>query len=261
MPTLNLGRVGFVNKGNWSISTTYKINDVITYNHGTYAALQAHTGQTPISGGSAYWQEWVTSDNTAFVANAIHSAASKITPVDADEIPIADSAATFGLKKLTWANLKATILSSFGAMIDTATAKGVPIDADIFIIGDSAVSNASKKLSLGNLKAVLLTYFDTLYSRTSAIFAIGQTWQSVTGTRALTTTYTNSTGKAIMVAVGGTSTVNSYIVGVVAGSQIIQHYVSAGNGNGVIFIVPIGATYSVTFSGGTNTLTYWNELR
>lgn len=40
---------------------------------------------------------------------ATHAATGKTTPVDADEIPLADSAASFGLKKLTWANLKATI--------------------------------------------------------------------------------------------------------------------------------------------------------
>jgi len=40
---------------------------------------------------------------------AIHGAASKATPVDADELALSDSAAAFGLKKLTWVNLKATL--------------------------------------------------------------------------------------------------------------------------------------------------------
>lgn len=39
----------------------------------------------------------------------IHAVASKATPVDADEMPLADSASSFSLKKLTWANLKATL--------------------------------------------------------------------------------------------------------------------------------------------------------
>lgn len=43
------------------------------------------------------------------LAAQIHLATSKATPVGADEIPLADSAASFGLKKLTWTNLKATI--------------------------------------------------------------------------------------------------------------------------------------------------------
>jgi len=43
------------------------------------------------------------------LAPAIHSAAAKTTPVDADELPISDSAASWGLKKLTWGSIKAAI--------------------------------------------------------------------------------------------------------------------------------------------------------
>lgn len=50
----------------------------------------------------------------AGVASSTHSATSKTTPVDADEIPMADSAASWGLKKLTWANLKATLATWIG---------------------------------------------------------------------------------------------------------------------------------------------------
>ena len=39
------------------------------------------------------------------------AATSKATPVDADTLPIVDSAASNTLKKLTWANLKATLLT------------------------------------------------------------------------------------------------------------------------------------------------------
>lgn len=116
MPTLNLGRVGFVNKGTWSVATAYKINDTVTYNGGVYAALQAHTGQTPISGGSAYWQEWLPIDNATYISTAINTATSKTTPVDADELGITDSAASFVLKKLTWANLKATLKTYFDTL-------------------------------------------------------------------------------------------------------------------------------------------------
>lgn len=87
----------------------------------------------------------------------------KVTPVNTDLFPLSDSAATFGIKKLTWANIKATIISSFGVMISTLTAKTTPVDADIFIIGDSAATNASKKLTWADIKATLKTYFDTLY--------------------------------------------------------------------------------------------------
>lgn len=51
--------------------------------------------------------------SAADVAEAVHAASSKATPVDADELGLTDSADTWTLKKLTWANLKATLLAYF----------------------------------------------------------------------------------------------------------------------------------------------------
>ena len=48
---------------------------------------------------------------TNTISPQTHAATSKPTPVDADELPITDSATSFSLKKLTWANLKATLLA------------------------------------------------------------------------------------------------------------------------------------------------------
>lgn len=83
-------------------------------------------------------------------------------PLDADVLPIVDIAGS-ETKKVTWANIKATIISSFGAMVDTLTGKTTPVDADEIVIADSAASNASKKVTWANVKATLKTYFDTLY--------------------------------------------------------------------------------------------------
>lgn len=60
MATANLGRVGFVNKGTYSGATAYKVNDVVVYNSGTYACIQANTGQAPTN--TSYWQNWVAND-------------------------------------------------------------------------------------------------------------------------------------------------------------------------------------------------------
>lgn len=56
------------------------------------------------------------------VAQETHAATSKTTPVDADELPIADSAAAFVLKKLTWANLKATLKTYMDTLYPSRTA-------------------------------------------------------------------------------------------------------------------------------------------
>jgi hypothetical protein len=43
----------------------------------------------------------------------VHAATSKTPPVDADELPLLDSAASYALKKLTWANVKAALNSVY----------------------------------------------------------------------------------------------------------------------------------------------------
>lgn len=118
----------------------------------------------------------VGSDNTllgtttpaSLIADTTHAATSKATPVDADEIPLSDSAATYAIKKLTWANLKTTIGSSFGVIISALTAKSTPVDADVLIIGDSASSNASKKLSWSDLKTTLGTALGVMINALTA---------------------------------------------------------------------------------------------
>lgn len=49
-------------------------------------------------------------------AAAVHAATSKTTPVDNDEIGVADSAASFGLKRFTWANIKAALKTYFDTL-------------------------------------------------------------------------------------------------------------------------------------------------
>lgn len=49
-------------------------------------------------------------------SSAIHGATGKATPVDADELALSDSAAANVLKKLTWANLKATLKGFFDGL-------------------------------------------------------------------------------------------------------------------------------------------------
>lgn len=69
---------------------------------------------------------------TAFVAavlpvdSATVAAASKATPVDADLVPLIDSAASNVLKKLTWANLKATLKTYFDTLYQAAATYVTP---------------------------------------------------------------------------------------------------------------------------------------
>jgi len=93
-------------------------------------------------------------------------------------------------------------------------------------------------------------------------FGIGQTWQDVTSSRSLGTTYTNNTGKPIQVSVcvyHDEQVVSTLSVSGVVVSRVRQE---AGGATGYqdsthTAIVPNGATYSVT--GGS--LISWSELR
>lgn len=70
---------------------------------------------------SAGWTEIVASVDVATLATAIHAATSKTTPVSADELPITDSAASYGLKKLTYGNLLAVLTAAFNALYVSVT--------------------------------------------------------------------------------------------------------------------------------------------
>lgn len=86
---------------------------------------------------------------------------------------------------------------------------------------------------------------------------VGQTWQNVTSSRVLGTTYTNNTGAPINVFVI-INAANTQTNGYVNGIQVAHS--SAGNHTtSVSFIVPVAATYSVTTS--SSTLQRWAELR
>ena len=91
---------------------------------------------------------------------------------------------------------------------------------------------------------------------------VGQTWQNLTGSRVLATTYTNSTGRPIMINVGlNTTTANTALLTIgsltLAGSS---YGVAATNCTFVTGIIPSGSTYSVTNTGSAS-INQWLELR
>lgn len=75
------------------------------------------------------------------VGSSIHGAAAKVTPVDADTVPLIDSAASNVLKKVTWANVKATLKTYF----DTLYAAALGSD-------DNYVTDA-EKIAIGTISA------------------------------------------------------------------------------------------------------------
>jgi hypothetical protein len=128
--------------------------------------------------------------------------------------------------------------------------------------GTSAMTAVAPSTS-GN---VLTSNGTTWASSPLGVIGVGQTWQNVLGSRAFSTTYTNNTGKPILVNVTGeltstgTGAANMYL-------QVDSIIVARSGGRGeftnyhfVSAIVPNGSSYRVVNDGG-DSLTYWAELR
>lgn len=94
---------------------------------------------------------------------------------------------------------------------------------------------------------------------------IGQTWKTVTGSRALNTTYTNNTGRPIQVTalLGPTSGANVTAAVGVDGELMYGNYSSAAGGYIATptVIVGVGASYSVSAQNGSAALVNWKEIR
>lgn len=152
-------------------------DSILTNNSGSTspAVTSAFMMWVDTSNATYYYLKIRNHDNTAWVVLASYTVATKTltvvdsskipidlssstdkpTPIDADLIPLSDSASSFSLKKLTFANLKATILNALNGL----SVKTTPVDADILLVGDSASSFIGKKLTFANLK----TYLAGLY--------------------------------------------------------------------------------------------------
>ena len=82
--------------------------------------------------------------NATSVGSAINGAAAKATPVDGDVLPILDSAASFGLKNFTWANLKSVLKTYFDGMYQATSQKdatGGYVGMTLFKINFKNVAN------------------------------------------------------------------------------------------------------------------------
>lgn len=133
-------------------SFTTKVNDVddvlandVNELQDGLEAVQAELGTDP-AGTYATVKERLDDGNMA----TVHASTSKATPVDADELPLSDSAASNALKKLTWANLKATLKTYFdtlylqlsgGTMTGAINMSGNGIIAHTATIADDAASS------------------------------------------------------------------------------------------------------------------------
>lgn len=81
-----------------------------------------------------YSQAYIDANFTPKILNA---QTDKTTPVDADLIPLSDSVASFGLKKLSWANLKATLKTYFDTLYTIASSETIAGTIEIATTAES----------------------------------------------------------------------------------------------------------------------------
>jgi len=116
-----------------------------------------------------------------------------------------------------------------------------PADTDEFLVSDA-----------GTLKRIDYS----LIKATDGV-GINQSWSDLTSSRSLSTTYTNSTGQPIMVAVSNFNPDSTSHGVKVGGSFIMKGDITSASY--VTFIVPDNTTYECI--GGNPSFTMWSELR
>lgn len=172
-----------------------------------------------------------------------------------------------------WANFSGGVLLDGSNLLSPTTISAGATSATT-VYSASAVSANSPYRVLGYFDAVntggtwgnpTLVHGDgSQVLAAMATLGYGQTWQNMTSSRALSTTYYNTTGKPITVMAYVASTtasgvgVNLNVNGVVAvsGSTTSTNY-----GPAIVGVVPPGQSYSVTIFAFTGSITTWTELR
>lgn len=89
----------------------------------------------------------------------------------------------------------------------------------------------------------------------------GQIVYQVASSRALSTTYYNTTNKPIFVAVVVTSSINFNCNFVVNGITFASTFGNSSQNALLVGIVPVGGSYSANVTAGTPSITSWQELR
>lgn len=93
---------------------------------------------------------------------------------------------------------------------------------------------------------------------------VGQTWQNVTASRALGVTYTNSTGKPIILMASVTVNASGIILTISVFGVSAGRSDSAYSGGALLAasaVIPNGATYAYNLSSGSVTSSLISELR
>lgn len=144
---------------------------------------------------------------------------------------------------------------NFGSAVMTLVCAG----SDTIV---NPISAATFPIPFGGSATLVSNGSNAWYMVDQSGVGVGQVWGSFLGGRFSGTTYTNSTGKPIMVTVWAVPASSGNLTLTVAGLQVSQYSTNnttSGANGSVCAIVPNGATYSVTASAAA--ISGWVELR
>jgi hypothetical protein len=116
---------------------------------------------------------------------------------------------------------------------------------------------------LGTPSALVGTNITGTANSLNAGIGVNQSWTDVNASRAIGTTYTNSTGKPIIVSLVYTNSSGTSVQGLIINGQFVYAGAvnNAGSSGGFSLVVPNGATYVTATNVGTMTKVVWVELR
>lgn len=160
----------------------------------------------------------------------------------------ADTATTAG--SATTADSATTATTALGLNF-TGTSGAIKVaGVDRVVIDSGGIASGIKAGSVTNTE--LATAVKPL--------GVGQTWQDLTASRALSTTYTNSTGRPIQIAIGYTGAIATPTLVINGISIFCNTLPNAGYQGQISIIVPDGNTYRLN-PGGGESIFKWLELR
>lgn len=165
-------------------------------------------------------------------------------------------------------NLKKTVAADGGVTLEVPTATDGARGAMRFATSTEAVNRSNVQAAVRPYDVPTLNNTLTSTSTTQALTAaqgralnmqmlgVGQTWQNMTSSRSVGTTYTNTTSRPIMIAV--TKQLRGTQGYVQVNGINVAYFHNGDDGMTNTVIVPAGSTYRVT---GISNLSLWAELR
>lgn len=213
-------------------------------------------------------QAQITAASTALAGNVRSTVLTGLSLVTSSAITATDTVLT------AMGKLQAQVSAKEPAITAGTVAQYITGAKTLLTFSASVLATAMAGISFATNSAVvaadtLLVAVGKLQAQITTLqgldIGIGQTWQTLTSSRAINTVYTNDTPRPIQIAglVSGTSGSNVVPIVTVGTTPIYGAYAQGANNYIPLpsVIVPPGGSYRLTIGNGTATLTFWQELR